>query len=167
MKNILKIALAVLMTALLGLSASAQNASQQQQQKKSREQLAEAQAHYIARQLALDDQTAAQFVATYCNAQKELWAIKPHMRGKGKYTTDADAQQAINSRFERSQKILALREKYYKQYSRFLTQKQIARVYELERGMMKRLGQKKGRQCGRRQGSLGANHTCTGQGNTK
>lgn len=165
MKNILRIALTVLMTALLGLTASAQNATQQQ--KKTREQLAEAQAQYIARQLALDDQVAAQFVTTYCNAQKELWAIKPHMRGKGKCTTEADAQQAIGDRFERSQKILALREKYYKQYSRFLTQKQIERVYQLERGMMKRLGQKRGRPGRGGQGRHNGNHTCNGQGNAK
>ncbi len=162
MKTIAKIALTVLLTALLGLTASAQNATQHQ--KKTREQLAESQAQYIARQLALDDQTAAQFVTTYCNAQKELWTIKPHMRGKGKCTTEADAQQSINDRFERSQKILALREKYYKQYSRFLTQKQIERVYQLERGMMKRLGQKRGQRgrAGRR-----GNRTFTVQGSSK
>ena len=55
------------------------------------------------------------------------------------------AQQAINDRFERSQKILALREKYYKRYSTFLTQKQIQRVYEMERQMMRRLSQKSGK----------------------
>ena len=115
-----------------------------------------------------DDATADKFVSTYCDCVKEFWALGPRVKQNRKSgNTDAQAQQAITDRFERSQKILALREKYYKQYSRFLTQKQIARVYELERGMMKRLGQKKGRQCGRRQGRLGANHTGTGQCNTK
>ena len=55
------------------------------------------------------------------------------------------AQQAITDRFERSQKILALREKYYKRYSTFLTQKQIQRVYEMERQMMRRLSKKSGK----------------------
>jgi hypothetical protein len=63
------------------------------------------------------------------------------------------AQQAITDRFERSQKILALREKYYKRYSTFLTQKQIQRVYEMERQMMRRLSQKSGKGARGGQGS--------------
>lgn len=47
------------------------------------------------------------------------------------------------SRFDRSQKILDLRKKYYAIYSTFLTQKQISRVYEIERDMMRRLSQPK------------------------
>ena len=97
-------------------------------------------ANYIANQLALDDATTHKFVDTYCDFQKELWAIGPRMKQNRKgATTDA------HDRFERSQKILALREKYYKRYSTFLTQKQIQRVYELERQMMRRLSQKGGR----------------------
>ena len=53
--------------------------------------------------------------------------------------TDAEAEQAIKSRMERSQKILDLREKYYKEYNKFLSPKQIQRVYELEKQSMKRL----------------------------
>ena len=41
-----------------------------------------------------------------------------------------------------SEKILDIRQKYYKKYSQFLTQQQIQRVYELERQMMKRFAQK-------------------------
>jgi hypothetical protein len=53
--------------------------------------------------------------------------------------TDAEAEQAIKQRMERSQKILDLREKYYGKYSQFLSPKQIERVYELERQAMQRL----------------------------
>ena len=56
--------------------------------------------------------------------------------------TDAEAEQAIKQRMERSQKILDLREKYYKKYNAFLTQKQIERVYELEHKAMKKLSKK-------------------------
>ena len=148
MKNIIRLTVVILMMTLCGLSANAQN---NQRQRMSREQLAEAQANYIANQLALDDATTHKFVDTYCDFQKELWAIGPRMKQNRKgATTDAQAQQSINDRFERSQKILALREKYYKRYSTFLTQKQIQRVYELERQMMRRLSQKGGK--GPRQG---------------
>ena len=47
----------------------------------------------------------------------------------------------MKQRFERSQNILDLRKKYYGIYSTFLTQKQISRVYEIERDMMRRLTQ--------------------------
>ena len=68
--------------------------------------------------------------------------------------TDAEAEQAIKQRMERSQKILDLREKYYKRYSQFLTPKQIERVYELERKTMQRLS-KKGHRAQRGRGRHG------------
>ena len=140
MKHIIRFALAILMMALCSVSANAQS---NQHQRMSREQFAEAQANYIARQLALDDATANKFVSTYRDFQKELWALGPRVKQNRKGgNTDDQAQQAITDRFERSQKILALREKYYKRYSTFLSQKQIQRVYELERQMMRRLSQK-------------------------
>lgn len=60
---------------------------------------------------------------------------------KGKQRGDAatDEGQVIQNRFDRSQKLLDIRKKYYDEYSKFLTQKQIERVYELEKQMMKRL----------------------------
>lgn len=143
MRNFIRLTVVILIMALGGLSANAQN---NQRQRMTREQFAKTQANYIANQLALDDATTNKFVNTYCDFQKELWAIGPRMKQNRKgATTDAQAQQSINDRFERSQKILALREKYYKRYSTFLTQKQIQRVYELERQMMKRLSQKGGK----------------------
>lgn len=57
--------------------------------------------------------------------------------------TEAQTEQQIKQRFEKSEKILEIRQKYYKKYSQFLTQRQIQRVYELERQMMKRFAQKR------------------------
>ena len=53
-----------------------------------------------------------------------------------------ETKKSIKDRFEHSEKILKIREKYYKEYSKFLTQKQIQRVYELEQKTMKRLGKR-------------------------
>ena len=53
--------------------------------------------------------------------------------------SDKESEQTLKNRFEHSQKILTIREKYYKKYSEFLTQKQIMRVYEIEKQMMKKL----------------------------
>ena len=110
------------------------------QQRLSREELAEKQARHIAHELALDDATTQKYVATYCAYQKEVWALGPRVkRHSSANATEAEAEQANKARMEQSQKILDLREKYYKEYSKFLTQKQIERAYELEQQTMRRL----------------------------
>ena len=104
MKQIIKFSLAILMMALCSIPVNAQNSQPQsnQHQRMSREQLAKAQANYIARQLALDDATADKFVSTYCDCVKEFWALGPRVKQNRKSgNTDAQAQQAITDRFER------------------------------------------------------------------
>ena len=133
MKNLLKINL----MAVLVLVFCTMGTAQDKQQRMSREQLAEKQAKHIAHELAFDETTTQKFVETYCAYQQEMWALGP--RQKPEPTNDEEAEQAIKERFERSQQILDLREKYYEEYSKFLTQQQIQRVYELERQAMNRL----------------------------
>lgn len=121
-------------------------------QRISREQLAETQAQYIAKDLAFDDATTAKFVATYCEYQKELWAIGPRpKKAQNETLSEKQAEAQMQQQFSRSQRILDLREKYYKKYSTFLTQRQIQRVYEIERGMRKKLMQR--RAAGRKGGA--------------
>ena len=133
MKNLLKINLMVVLMLVFCTMATAQDPHQRM----SREQLAEKQAKHIAHELAFDETTTQQFIETYCAYQQEVWALGP--RQKPEPTNDEEAEQAIKERFERSQQILDLREKYYDEYSKFLTQQQIQRVYELERQAMNRL----------------------------
>ncbi|MDE6151407.1 MAG: hypothetical protein K2G12_05405, partial [Prevotella sp.] len=74
-------------------------------------------------------------------------------RGKGSADmTDAEVEQALKGRFEHSQKILDIRQKYYKEYSKFLSQKQIKRVYEIEKQMKTRLARHKAQSHRPRQG---------------
>lgn len=123
-----------------------------EKQRMSREQLAEKQAQHIAHELALDDATTAKFVATYHEYQKELWAIGPRpKRVKGETLSEKQAEAQMQQQFSRSQRILDLREKYYKKYSTFLTQCQIQRVYKIERGMRNKLKQR--RAAGRKGGA--------------
>lgn len=111
-------------------------------QRISREELAEKQAKYIADQLAFDDNTTDKFVKTYGQYQKEIWALGPKFDkrkpGDKQDNTNADAEAELKAQFEHSQKILDIRQKYYKEYSKFLSQKQIKRVYELEKRTMNR-----------------------------
>ena len=121
-----------LITSVLTLQAQVS-----EKQRISREQLAEKQAQHIAHDLALDDATTAKFVATYHEYQKELWAIGPRpKRAKGNAQSEEQAEAQMQQQFTRSQRILDRREKYYKQ-------RQIQRVYEIERGMRKKLMQRR------------------------
>lgn len=113
------------------------------EQRMSREQLAMTQARHICRELAFDDKTAERFTDTYIMCQKEVWALGPR-RNNGENESDALTEQAIKQRFAMSEKILNIRQKYYKVYSEFLTQRQIQRVYEIERQMMKQLAKHRG-----------------------
>lgn len=114
-------------------------AAQANKQRLTREQLAEVQAKHIADQMAMDDKTSKRFTETYCQYQRELWALGKRPKAQRRQMTDEETEAALKERFAHSQKILDLREKYYGLYSEFLTQKQIKQVYELERQMMNRL----------------------------
>lgn len=128
--------------AMLTFSISTLAQAPTKKQRISREQLAEKQAQHIANSLAFDDKTRSQFVDTYTQCQKEIWALGSHPR-RNMAETEAQTELQIKQRFEKSEKILEIRQKYYKKYSQFLTQRQIQRVYELERQMMKRFAQKR------------------------
>ena len=156
MMKIFRIALCtIIIMALCTTAVQAQNNGGSSRQRMTREQLAEAQAKHISHELSLDDATSKKFIETYLDYQKEVWALGPRLkRSQQANQTDAEAEQAIKQRMERSQKILDLREKYYKRYSQFLTQTQIERAYELEREAMQRLS-KRGQ---RGQGNRGRQH---------
>lgn len=136
MKSIFRILLFAMAMTTLCVSTYAQKDSRQRM---TREQLAETQAQYIAKEMAMDDATAEKFTATFSQFQKEIWALGPRPGRGSSDRSDAETEQVIADRFAHSQKILDLRKKYYVEYSKFLTQKQIERVYELERRMMNRL----------------------------
>lgn len=140
------ISMMVIAIAML-LSSTNVFAQSNNQQRLSREELAEKQARHIAHELALDDATTLKYVTTYCAYQKEVWALGPRVkRHQADNATEAEAEQANKARMEQSQKILDLREKYYKEYSKFLTQKQIERAYKLEQQTMRRLARHHHRQ---------------------
>lgn len=137
MKSLLKFNL----MAVIVLAFCTMGLAQDKQQRMNREQLAEKQAKYIAGQLTLDETTTQRFVETFCAYQQEVWALGPKRQAEP--TNDEEAEQAIKERFQRSQQILALREKYYDEYSKFLTPSQIQQVYKLERQAMNRLAKHK------------------------
>ena len=139
MKNIIKVV--VLIVAMMASNANLY-AQKVEQQRITREQLAETQAQFIANEMAMDDETTRQFVETFCQFQKEIWALGPRPKREKSHLSDKEAEQAMNERFAHSQKILDLRKKYYLKYSKFLTPTQIEKVYVLVRRIMNRLFQR-------------------------
>lgn len=133
-----------------------------QRQRPNMEQFAKAQAERIAKTLAFDDNTSKKFIETYCASRKEMAATHTERPDKKRSEmTDADVDKAIRARFQQGHKMLDIREKYYKAYLKFLSPKQIQRVYELEkqdmkhfekRGQQKRGPQNRGQQRGQNRG---------------
>ncbi len=136
-----KIHVIILLISVLLIGVITATAQNNDKQKMTREQLAKAQARHIAQDesLAFDDALTKQFIQTYCAYQKEIWALGPRIPEVTDSMTDEEVDRILKSRFERSEKILAIREKYYKKYSEFLTPKQVQRVFELDRIMVRRL----------------------------
>ena len=149
MKKIFNVMMLVIAMTMFTVNSFAQ--APNNKQRLTREQLSEKQAKYIANDLALDDETTAKFINTYTQCQKEIWALGPRPRrngnnnGRNGNNNEEQIGQNIKKRFEMSEKILDIRQKYYKEYSKFMTQKQIQRVYEIEKNMMKRFAQRKGK----------------------
>ena len=52
---------------------------------------------------------------------------------------DDSTENTTKERFEHRNKINAIQEKYYKEYSKFLNQRQILKLYELENKMMRKM----------------------------
>lgn len=108
------------------------------------EQLSKMKADRLAEELALDDQTAAKFKETYIqymNEINQLWKKqfpkKPDFDQEGqpekkerKILSDDEVEKMIKGRFEQSRKMLDIREKYYDIFRKFLSPKQIQKVYD-------------------------------------
>ena len=136
MKSAFRTILFIITIAFCGVSAYAQKDNRQRM---IREQLAETQAKYITKEMVMDDATAEKFVKAFCQFQKEVWALGPRPKRDSSNRSEAETEQALEERFAHSQKILNLRKKYYIEYSKFLTPKQIEQVYKLEKEIMDRL----------------------------
>lgn len=142
MKKIFNVMMLVVAMTMFTVNSFAQ--APNNKQRLTREQLSEKLAEYIANDLSLDDETTAKFINTYTQCQKEIWALGQRPR-RNDNNNEEQIEQNIKKRFERSEKILDIRQKYYKEYSKFMTQKQIQRVYEIEKNMKKRFAQRKGK----------------------
>lgn len=147
MRNLISTAFAVIVMTVCTINVQAQQAQQTQhpKQQPTPEQRAERQAVKIAGQLALDDATTQKFVSTWTEYMKEMAALAPQGKkgraqqaadgqpGQPQQLTEAQAEQLLKERFATDEKLLQLHQKYYKKLSGFLTQKQLLRVYKMQK----------------------------------
>ncbi len=110
-----------------------------------KEQMQEMQCNRIIGVLALDDATAAQFAPVYKNYLDEISALRDEMKpnrpeGEGQMNelpepkaapTDAEVEEAMKARFAQGRKMLDVSEKYYEEFRKFLSPKQIQRIYDM------------------------------------
>lgn len=154
MTRIIKTLLMAVVMVVSCATAFAQQPNSQRlnrQQRISREQLAEIEAKHIAQELAFSDAVTEKFITTYCNYQKEIWALGPRQRPNKQGLSEKENEERIKQRFATSEKILSVRQKYYKEYSKFLTQAQIEKVYEQERKIINRHAKRGQRQVNKKQ----------------
>ena len=135
--RIISLVFLMMTTCTIAFAQGPNHGADKKEQKISREKLAKKQAKFIANELSLSGEKEDKFVETYCEYQKEIWQLGPRNHKK-KNMNEKETEQSIKDDFEKSEKMLSIRHKYYKKYSKFLSQSQIAKVYELEKKMIQR-----------------------------
>lgn len=155
---------AIVMGSQVTLFAQEKKGAKPERRQFNKEQMLEIQCNQIIKGLALDDATTAKFIPVYKQYMEEMRATR-HMgayrnianrTAADKQTpkplpTDAEVEQVIKARFAQSRKILDVREKYYNEFRKFLSPKQIQKMYNMEKHngdkfrkeMRKRQGMKK------------------------
>lgn len=141
----------VVMCLTLGMTTMmAQNKGEgSKRQNETPEQRINKQAMRMVDALSLDDKTGEQFITTYKNFKNDMFEVMkkyprperaPKAEGERSRKTDAEIEKEIKDQFAMSREILDVRERYYKEFRKFLNPRQIKKVYDMEREGMKKLG---------------------------
>lgn len=147
MMQFIKTSIIAIALALTSISATAAPQQTDRQSPADREQRVQMRAKRIATEIALDDAATSKFIDTYCDYHKEMRQLradsisgrkaraerhKDHKKEALSSKSEEEIRQTITRNLDQSSKMLDIRKKYYAEYSKFLTQKQIARIYELD-----------------------------------
>lgn len=159
-RKIFMVLVALFMGGQVAMFAQDKKEGRPERRQFNREQMQEMQCNQIVNALALDDAETAKFKPVYAKYMEEMRStrnVKP--RAPRSEQTDAEVEQAIKERFAQSRKMLDIREKYYKEFRKFLSPKQIQKMYNMER----RTGDKMRKEMSRRQGVRNNNRNNTGK----
>lgn len=168
-RKIFMVCIALLMGSQVALFA--QEAKKPERKRPTQEQIQQMQCNQIIKALTLDDATAAKFTPVYTKYMEEMRAVRRmgqpekadkkvegNKAGENKNVanrpapkpmpTDAEVEASIKARFAQSRKMLDIREKYYNEFRKFLSPKQIQKMYNME----KNNGEKFRKEMNKRQG---------------
>ena len=133
------------------MTLSAQNTdNKQKKQRPTPEQMVQMQTKQIVKTLMLDDATAAKFTPVYEKYLKELRECRmmthkartektkaqgtdANVKKERPSMTDDEIATMLRNQFTQSRKMLDVREKYYNEFSKILSQKQILKIYQQEK----------------------------------
>lgn len=129
MKNLIRFCMLAVVMMTVSVNAFAQKVERRQGGARPS---AEGRAQQIAKEIALDDATTKKFVEVYSQYKNELRTLGSRsQQGRGT-RSDAETKEAMKENLDREQKVLDLRKKYHEEFSKFLTPKQLEKVYELD-----------------------------------
>lgn len=129
-------------------TATAQTPMGGNKQRLSAEQIIQKRTAQMAQTLMLDDETTNKFAPIYSqylkdrmDCMKNTNRVKGQKRNMANNMTDEEAENMIKNKFAQSRKLLDIQEKYYNQFRRILTPKQILKIYQSEKATHQRLKQ--------------------------
>lgn len=118
------------------------------------EKMQDMQIDFMAQSLSLSDKDTEKLKEVYKEYSKEMRTLmgtprrpKEEKKNDGepqnpwKTMSDEEVEAMIKGRFEQSRKMLDLHEKYYDKYRKFLSPKQIQKIYDMEMMNMGRVQQ--------------------------
>ncbi len=117
------------------IGAHACNPGGQNQGKPDFRQIVEKRYEVIVHELNLDDRKAAAvkpIYMEYCKKCGELFKPKGSQKPRDQYS-EAETEVMIRDNFKKSKEILVLRETYYNKLRKYLTPKQLVKIYDIER----------------------------------
>ena len=146
-KYLVMMVVAVLMgTQVMNAQDKSEQGKRHGRKRMTMEQMVNMQANKIIGDLGLDDKTSAKFMDVYKKYMTEMNDLRKEgmdfrMRGriqkgdtlakmKIQMPTDDEVDKMMRDRFKQSRKILDVREKYYDEFRKFLSPKQVQKVYE-------------------------------------
>lgn len=148
-KKFFMVLVALFMGSQMAIFAQGKKEGKMDRKQFGQEQMQKMQCNQLINALALDDAETAKFKPVYTKYMEEMRAVRDmNPRAPRSTLTDAEVEQVIKARFAQSRKMLDIREKYYNEFRKFLSPKQIQKMYNIE----KRIGDKMRKEMGKRQG---------------
>jgi len=101
--------------------------------------LLKAQLYEISTSLELTSSDLIRFTELYTNYFNEMRkAEKKPKRGQGNLS-ESDAEMIIKEDFSQAKRIMAVRENFYEEFRKFLSQVQILKMYDIEREINRKI----------------------------